>query len=185
MMPVGSARSGHGYSNNRSPHRVSWTGDTLPHAPAAPVDLSPRYRGMTRQASEPISTACHKCAAGRAGLGENRRKRHGSGSTSPRSRIKNLFKFRWLQLQLPAFPRSQKIRPPAECAEKRRRSGCRRRGWPRDAGAPEVGFRTRSRRPMRATCPTLQSQDPHTSTGGGRSPRSYLLWVPSSRGGTR
>ena len=184
-MPVGSARSGHGYSNNRSPHRVSWTGDTLPHAPAAPVDLSPRYRGMTRQASEPISTACHKCAAGRAGLGENRGKRHGSGSTSPRSRIKNLFKFRWLQLQLPAFPRSQKIRPPAECRRKAASQRMSPPRLPRDAGAPEAGFRTRSRRPMRATCPTLQSQDPHTSTGGGRSPRSYLLWVPSSRGGTR
>ena len=185
MMSVGSARSGHWFSNNRSPHWVSWTGDTLPHAPAVPVALSPLYRGMTCEASEPTSTACHKCAAGRAGLGESRRNRHGSDSTSPRSRIGNPFESERLQIQRPSFPRSRKIRPPAECHRKRCRSGCRWRRWSRDDGASNAGFRTRSRRPMRARCPTLQSQDPHTSPGGGRSPRSHLRWVPSAHGGVR
>ena len=41
----------------------------------------------------------------------------------------------------------------------------------------EAGFRTRSQRPMRATCPALHSQDPPTSTGCGRSSRSHQQWV--------
>ncbi len=41
--------------------------NTLPHALAAPVNLSSRYRGMACQASESISSARQKGAAGRAG----------------------------------------------------------------------------------------------------------------------